>query len=112
MDAKTAVKILRESVELVIINPWKVIIPTETELIADFIEQQEKEIAGLTDDNGQQHIEIMLLTRKNKEQEKYAELGRITDEIIKDWANSRMTPMEFIGKLRVKYAELLGEGRD
>jgi hypothetical protein len=51
------------------------------DILKQQIEQQAEEIERLTGDNGQQHIEIMLLTRKNNEQEKYAELGRLAIEV-------------------------------
>lgn len=82
MDAKTAVEILRREFKTTDKSlGLKPISIDGANKIADFIEQQEKEIVGLTDDNGQQHIEIMLLTRKKEQQEKYAELVRSVDGI-------------------------------
>jgi hypothetical protein len=74
MDAKEAVGLLRMKDNGI----FKIgLLADKSELIADFIQQQENAIAELTDDNGQQHIEIMLLNRKKSEREKYAELGRL-----------------------------------
>jgi hypothetical protein len=81
------------------------------------IEQQEKEIERLTDDNGQQHIEIMLLNRKEKQQAKYAELGRLAlttfnnadfDHCGENYNNNCSDGCEWL-KFCQKRAELLGE---
>ncbi len=54
-------------------------------------------------------ISALINRQSNKinQQEKYAELGRITDELLIEWVNSGMKPMEFIGLLRAKRIELL-----
>lgn len=61
------------------------------------IQQQAKRIAELEDDNGQQHIEIMLLSRKNKQQEREAELGRLAVEVMEkiDEVDENTLPCDF-----------------